>query len=419
MDIEKSRECEEVQSFLLENDDIDDGSLGAARLGHIEACGECRTLLCEMRRIRKVTAESGVVPERDGVMLHDFIAERIRNGDTETPLLASRKPRLRIPFVGVAAAAVVAVFLLRGVPFTSFIDKSMDNAEMKDEIAYTESALDEEADSGEPRLFMSAAGQTEEDTAECETAEEYDEAGVADDADANAEITTADSPEARAEIRSETKSETKSTVTSGSSYAQNPETSADRTAVTAAPPTPIIKNEAAKENGGAERIASDENLSVPSEESADDVSSGYTMKKAPPVMMLAPQAEEENSENVSVGEASAYDDSASEESEADTAASTEVPASNEFDDITPMPNGMLVASTGSGEPITCESIIEEAKEYFESNGCPHTDGRHDITLQMAESVDFSAFCDWYIGISDMETEYTVENFDRCFFMTEE
>ena len=37
MDIEKSRECEEVQSFLLENDDIDDGSLGAARLGHIEA----------------------------------------------------------------------------------------------------------------------------------------------------------------------------------------------------------------------------------------------------------------------------------------------------------------------------------------------------------------------------------------------
>ena len=165
MDIEKSRECEEVQSFLLENDDIDDGSLGAARLGHIEACGECRTLLCEMRRIRKVTAESGVVPERDGVMLHDFIAERIRNGDTETPLFASRKPRLRIPFVGVAAAAVVAVFLLRGVPFTSFIDKSMDNAEMKDEIAYTESALGEEADSGEPRLFMSATGQTEEDTA--------------------------------------------------------------------------------------------------------------------------------------------------------------------------------------------------------------------------------------------------------------
>lgn len=381
MDMDCKRcDCGEVQSFILENDNIDDNSLGAERLAHVKSCGECRTLLCEMRSMKRIMAGAGVKPEKDGVMLHDSIAERIRKGDTATPLLASRKPRFRIPFVGVAAAAVVAVFLIKGVPFSSFID----GITSADKNGAAEETADQAADAPMFVMMMPNPDSTSDTAAaeipESESAAVNDETGDSNGYDAqndnardkkSVSVEWADAGNGDA---SEQKSTSEDEVfgTSSADKSDSPKIDSNDTQSYAprrvfSPPPPTDSDE--------ESAAATDNIRGISKQEADSDS-------------------ERSAGNAESNEQSVAPDNA---------------IGSEF----AVPNDIFMTS-GAGVPLTCEGIIEEAKTYFESYECVHTDGRHDITLEMAQSVDFTAFCDWYISITDMETEYTIENFNRAF-----
>lgn len=378
MDMDCKRcDCGEVQSFILENDNIDDNSLGAERLAHVKSCGECRTLLCEMRKMKRVMAESGVKPEKDGVMLHDSIAERIRKGDTATPLLESKKPRFRIPFVGVAAAAVVAVFLIKGVPFSSFID----GVTSADKNGAMEEAADQNDDA--PMLFMmmpNPDGTSDTAAADVpESAAANDEKGDSNDYDAQddnsrdkksvvVEWADAGSDDSGNESASKTGS-------GGGSYVTEPA-------------------DGSVDNTDTQSYAPQRMFAPPPPSNGDEKSAPVTDDVCGVARQSLGADGDETAETAEAKERSGGADSV-------------------FESELAVPNGMFMTS-GVGAPLTCESIVEGAKTYFESSGCTHTDGRHDITLEMAQSVDLTAFCDWYIAITDMETEYTVENFNRAF-----
>ena len=378
MDMDCKRcDCGEVQSFILENDNIDDNSLGAERLAHVKSCGECRTLLCEMRKMKRVMAESGVKPEKDGVMLHDSIAERIRKGDTATPLLESKKPRFRIPFVGVAAAAVVAVFLIKGVPFSSFID----GVTSADKNGAVEEAADQNDDA--PMLFMMMPNPDgTSDTAA---------ADVPESAAANDEKGDSNDYDAQDDNSRDKKSVVVEWADAGSDDSGNE--SASKT-----------------ESGGGSYVTE------PADGSVDNTD---TQSYAPQRMFAPPPPSNGDEESAPVTDdvcgVARQSLGADGDETAETAEAKERNggADSVFESELAVPNGMFMTS-GVGAPLTCESIVEGAKTYFESSGCTHTDGRHDITLEMAQSVDLTAFCDWYIAITDMETEYTVENFNRAF-----
>ena len=109
--------CDDIKELFLRADEPGDVMTDEIE-EHIEKCKECRTFLEEFSEIEKIISDCAVSPEKEGVMLHEHIAERIANGDI-TPSLARKKQRFPIATV-IAAAAILALAIV-GTPLREVI----------------------------------------------------------------------------------------------------------------------------------------------------------------------------------------------------------------------------------------------------------------------------------------------------------